>query len=110
MAVQLIFRGSLKEKQATAYRDWLAQNRSALDDTAPPGVKYIGTYFTVFGFGKFDVENRWELSSYAALDSMRDHDDETWNKLVSEQSEFFESSIPGETYLMRSEEDVKIIE
>ena len=68
------------------------------------------TSFTVFGFGKFDVESRWELSSYAALDSMRDHDDETWNKLISENSEFFEPSIPGETYLMRSEEDVRIIE
>jgi hypothetical protein len=108
--MQIIFRGCLKEKQASAYRDWLAKNHDALQDHAPPGWKYAGTYFTVMGFGKFDVENRWELSSYGALDAARDHEDETLDKLILEQTEFFEPTIPGETYLMRSAEDVRIRE
>jgi|SRR3990172_6735930 len=110
MAIQIIFRGSLREKQASAYRDWEAKNRSAFQDHAPPGWTYAGTYFTVFGFGKFDVESRWELSSYAALDSARDYEDEMWDKLNLEATGFFEPTIPGETYLMRSAEDVKILE
>lgn len=110
MTIQIIFRGSIREKQATAYRDWEAQNRSALQDHAPAGWTYAGTYFTVYGLGKFDVENRWDLSSYAALDTARDYDDEIWNKLNLEATEFFEPTIPGETYLMRSAEDVKILE
>ena len=108
--MQIIFRGSLKDKQATAYRDWEAKNRKAVQEHAPAGWTYAGTYFTVFGFGKFDVETRWELSSYGALDSARDHEDETWDKLNLAWFEFFEPTIPGETYLMRSAEDVKILE
>ena len=108
--MELIFRGSLKEKQAAAYREWELKNREALEKHAPPGWTYAGTYFTVFGFGKFDVENRWELSTYGAMDSARDHEDETWDKLVQESIEFFEPSIPGETYLMRGAEDVRILD
>lgn len=108
--MQIIFRGSLKDKQGSAYRDWEVKNRDALQAHAPPGWTYAGTYFTVFGFGKFDVETRWELSSYGALDSARDHEDETSDKLELERDEFFEPTIPGETYLMRSAEDVKILE
>ena len=108
--MQIIFRGCLKDKQATAYRDWEVKNRKAMQDYAPPGWTYAGTYFTVFGFGKFDVENRWDLSSYGALDTARDYENETWDKLNLEAGDFFEPTIPGETYLVRSAEGVKILE
>ena len=108
--MQIIFRGSLKDKQAVAYQEWEVKNRKALQDLAPPGWSYAGTYFTVFGFGKYDVETRWEISSYGALDSSRDYENETWDKLTIELGDFFEPTIPGETYLVRSAEDVKILE
>ncbi len=108
--MQIIFRSSLREKKAVAYRDWELKNRDAFKESAPPGWSYAGTYFTVFGFGKFDVEIRWDLSSYGALESFRDHENEIWNRLMIENIEFFEPTIPGETYLMREAEDVKITE
>ena len=61
--MQMIFRGNLKDKQANAYREWEVKNRQALQETAPPGWIYAGTFFTVFGFGKHDVETRWVISS-----------------------------------------------
>jgi len=109
-AMQIIFRGSLKEKKDAAYRDWEMNNRGAFEENAPPGWSYAGTYFTVFGFGKFEVETRWDLSSYGALDSARDHENEIWNRLILERMEFFEPTILGETYLMRGSEDVKFWE
>jgi len=108
--IQIIFRGSLKEKQAGAYRDWEVKNRQALQRHAPPGWTYAGTYFTVFGFGKYDVETRWDLTSYAAMDAGRNHEDETWDRLGLESNEFFEPTIHGEASLVRSAEDVKILE
>lgn len=108
--VQIIFRGSLREKKASAYREWEMKNRKALQSHAPKGWTYAGTYFTVYGIGKYDVESRWDLSSYAALDAARSHEDETWNRLNVETSEYFEPTIPGETSIMRSAEDVKILE
>ena len=108
--MQIIFRGNLKDKQSAAYRDWEAKNRQAMNDNAPPGWTYAGTYFTVYGFGKYDVETRWELSSYGALDAARDHEDETWDRLTVESGDFFEPTIPGETVLVRSAEGVKILE
>ena len=109
-AMQIIYRGNLKEKKATAFRDWWMSNRDAFEENAPPGWSYAGTYFTVFGFGKFDVETRWDLTSYGSLDSARDHENEIWDRLNLEIIEFIEPTIPGETYLMRSAEDVKILE
>ena len=108
--MQIIFRGSLKQKQANAYRDWEMKNRKALQDNAPQGWTYAGTFFSVFGFSKYDVETRWELSSYGALDSARDYEDETWDNLNIEASEFFEPTGPRETSLVRSAEGVKILE
>lgn len=108
--MQIIFRGSLKEKKATAYRDWVMKNRDALEENAPPGWSYAGTYFTVAWLGKFDVEVRWDLSSYGSLDASRDHENEIWERLTVESNEFFEPTIQRETCLMRSADDVKIIE
>jgi hypothetical protein len=108
--MQIVFRGSLREKAAGAYREWLAENLGALQEHAPPGWTYAGTYFTVFGFGKHDVEGRWELANYAALDAAREHTDETWNRLNAESGAYFEPTVSGETSLMRSAEDVRIIE
>jgi hypothetical protein len=108
--MQMIFRGNLKDKQANAYREWEVKNRQALQETAPPGWIYAGTFFTVFGFGKHDVETRWEISNYAALDTARDYENETWDKLSIEASDFFEPTLPGEVSLVRSAEGVKILE
>jgi hypothetical protein len=108
--MQIIFRGKLKEKRANEYREWELKNRKAMQELAPPGWTYMGTYFTVFGFGKYDVESRWDLANYGALDSGRDYENETWDKLNLEAIDFFEPTVPGETSLVRSAEGVKILE
>ena len=104
--MQYIQRYYLSPKKTGAFRDWLQKNSPALIENAPEGWKYIGTWFTVRGFGRFDVETRWELADYAALGNRLEN--ETLQKLNAEWFEFIDTSIVGEVALMKSDTDIFI--
>ncbi len=106
--MQIIYRYHIKPKQAEAYRAWQLENDQAFRDHAPPGWSYVGTWFTVQGFGRYEAESRWELDDYGALGS--GFGDEVNQRLLQEWSEFGDDSRSGETYLMKSAADVAILE
>jgi hypothetical protein len=65
--MQYIERYNLQPTKAGAYREWLLKHEELLAKEGPEGWKYLGTWFTVRGFGQHECETRWELADYSAL-------------------------------------------
>ncbi len=106
--MQYILRYHLKENQALPYQEWHRNNEAAIAESTPPGWHYLGTWFTVHGFGRFECETRWELDNYNALEPSEPT--EEWLKLFHEQRDFVDQSRPMETALLKSASDVRVIE
>ncbi|NNF69333.1 MAG: hypothetical protein HKN01_06145 [Acidimicrobiia bacterium] len=106
--MQYITRYSLKDGVAVDFRDWVQKNGQELNEHAPEGWRYVGTFFTVMGFGKFEAETRWEVEDYSTFGG--GFGDETFQRLFHEWNEFINPNLPGETYLMKSAGDVAIME
>lgn len=104
--MQLVMRNNVKDDRVSEYVEWVKANRDAMEEHAPEGWTYRGTYVTVYGMGTHDVEIRWELDDYAAL-APRD-DDEEWTRLIKESTAFFSSST-GQNSLLKGVDDVVII-
>ena len=104
--MQYITRYNIKPRKASEFRDWLRKNAEQLAANAPTGWKYLGTWCTVYGFGKYDCEDRWELDGYAALGA--DFGNETYQQLFLEWFEFLNTSRDAETCLMKSATDIAI--
>jgi hypothetical protein len=106
--MQRIDRYYLKPGKAEAYLGWLKKNDQVFRDHAPEGQTYLGTWFTVQGFGDYDVESRWELEDYAALGGgFGDHE---FQAAMNEWDEYADTSRPQQSVLMKSEDDVRILE
>ena len=64
----------------TELQKFVEENQETIAKHAPKGWKYLGTYFYVLGFGPYHLAVMWEITDYADLDTMRDHDDPIfWN-------------------------------
>ncbi len=101
--------GNVKEGRQKEYQEWVKKNEGPIEKHAPKGWIYRGTFGTVFGFGRFDTTTIWEIGKYGDLDASREHQDETFVRLMEEWTDFF---IPGasEATLIREMGDVRIIE
>ena len=86
--LQVIFRYNIKEKKATAFKEWVLKNKEKWAKCQPPGWKYLGIYFSVFGMGKFDVHERNEIENMAAFNAMREHEDEEYIGILKEWTDF----------------------
>lgn len=106
--MQYVSRYHLKPLKATEYRQWLLENESLWAEHAPEGWTYLGTWFTVMGFGKYGCESRWELDGYGALGT--GWGDETNQRLMREWMEFADDTRDGENYLMKSTAEVNVFE
>jgi hypothetical protein len=104
--MQRIDRYYLRSGKAEAYRDWLNKNDQVLRDGAPEGQEYLGTWFTVQGFGDYDAESRWELEDYASLGAGFGSDQ--FQALMQEWEDFADTARPQQSVLMKSEDDVLI--
>ena len=104
--MQKIDRYHLKPQKAEAYREWLIKNDQAFRDHAPEGWTYLGTWFTVQGFGSYPVESRWEIDDYASLGSGFG---DAFQELMREWSEYGDET-RHKSYLMKSATDVAILE
>jgi hypothetical protein len=63
---------TVKLGQEEAHQKWLAENEPAIAAAAPAGVKYLGTFATVYTSEKQSgfYKAYWELDSYGAMDRM----------------------------------------
>jgi hypothetical protein len=84
---------SIKLGQEEAHQRWLEANEEALAASAPEGVRYLGTFITVFTSEKESgfYKTYLELDSYGAQDRLaaatKDANSE-WGRLLREQTAF----------------------
>jgi hypothetical protein len=105
----VIMNGNLKEYKVKDYQKWIKENEKAFAEHAPKGWKYVGTYFYVLGFGPYTVASLWEISDYSDFDTLRNHDDPIWLRLM-EQGMKFGTPEPTPSWLLREAGDTKITE
>lgn len=105
--MQYVQRFNLKIYKAGEFRDWLKKHDQTLREGQPEGWTYLGTWFTVRGFGRYEVEVRFELRDYADLGA--DFGSDVLQKAYLEMMDMFTDE-PWETYLMKSAEEVLIME
>jgi hypothetical protein len=100
---------NLKEGRIGEYYAWVKKNKKKIQDHAPPGWKYKGTYGAVLGFGRYDVTDIWEIKKYGDFDTFRNWKDKVNLQLSAEQLDFF---LPGagRATLLREVSDVVFIE
>jgi hypothetical protein len=106
--MQYVMRYHLKPDMSAAFKKWLLENQSLMEENQPDGWTYLGTWFTVRGFGQYPCETRWELDDYAALGA--GWGNEISQRLSREWMEFVDTGRQSETYLMKSAADVYVFE
>ena len=106
--MQYIIRYDITPGKAGDYRDWLLANEEAMREHQPEGWSYLGTWFTVLGFGSYQAESRWEVDDYAGLGA--GFGDETLQELTIQTIDFIDAGRPPETYLMKGTSDVAVME
>ena len=85
------------------------EHEKTIAEHAPKGWKYMGTYCYVLGFGSYHVAVIWEISNYADLDALRNHDDPIFWKLMEQKLDFMTSE-PTPSWLLRNVGDTLITE
>ena len=105
--VQYIFRSQIKEDKSEEFRAWVLENHDLIAEHAPEGWTYLGTWFTVLRFGRYDAESRWELADYGALGA--GFGDETMQRLLLGWWAFLDMNV-AEAYLMKNAREVDILE
>lgn len=107
-AVQYVMRYHVPFTKSADFRRWIVDNEKALADNQPEGWVYLGTWFTVRGFGKYNCESRWEIDDYSTLGT--GWGNETNQKLTREWIDFSDLGRDSETYLLKSATDIRIFE
>lgn len=101
----------LKPDKAVAFRDWLNSKKGKKLLKAcekETGVKYIGTFFPVMGFGEYDAEDWWEMKEYGDLDKIRAS--KTYDEMMSAVFQFLDLTHTVPSRMYRSASDVKMYE
>lgn len=106
--MQYVVRYDIAPKKAAEFRQWLLDNDEGLRKHQTDGWEYIGTWFTVLGFGRYHAETRFEVDDYADLGS--GFGDEELQRLQLEWFDFIDTTSPGETYLMKGATDVRVMD
>jgi hypothetical protein len=99
--MQYVYRYNLKEDKSAEFRQWLLGRAGR--EILTEGWSYLGTWFTVLGFGRWDCESRWEVDGYGSLGKQFINEDA--EKVFAEWLDFIDG---GEAFLMKSAEDVQI--
>jgi hypothetical protein len=101
----------LKSDKAAAFRDWLNSDKAKKligVCEKETGIKYIGTFFSVLGFGEYDAEDWWEMKKYGDLDKIRES--KAWDAMFAEVFPFLDLTHTVPSRMYRSASDVKIFE
>jgi hypothetical protein len=103
----------LKQNKGPEFQKWLQSEEAKSLHAAverETGLRYMGTFWAILGFGKYDCEDWFEAPNWATLDKIRDS--EAMGKIYQR---FFELDVvdfsrPSETRMLRSTSDVLVFE
>jgi hypothetical protein len=100
----------VKAEKARQFQQWLTgdEAKQLIEQFKnETGLRYMGTYAPILGFGDYDAEDWYEAPDWAALDKIR-------GSKASEQMglktwDFVDQTRPAKSRVMRSVQDVKIV-
>ena len=108
---------SIKIGQEEAHQKWLQENEAALAASTPEGVKYLGTFVTVFTSEKQSgfYKTYLELDSYGAMDRLAAATKDVssdWGRLMEESARFgdYEFATPWSNGLYKAVVDATIFD
>jgi hypothetical protein len=104
-----VMANNIKPGRYKEYQNWLKKNEKLLRERAPKSWKYLGTFGTVMGFGRYDTYQFWQIRKYGDFDTMREYNEDVWNRVNAEGIDFLVEGV-GEAILIREMSDVLIIE
>jgi hypothetical protein len=70
------------------------------------GIKYLNTYMTALGFGKYDCEDWFVAPNWAALDKVEASQAD--NELTADASKFIDMGRPWRSRVLQRIEDAKL--
>ena len=100
----------LKQDKASAYQQWLRSPEAKTlmaDAERETGMKFMGTYWTVLGFGDFDCEDWWEVPNWAAIDAIRESKAVEKLFMRTWELDFIDTSRSARQRMLRTTEDIK---
>jgi hypothetical protein len=100
----------LKVEKTSAYQQWLLSPEAKTlmaDAERETGMKYVGTYWTVLGFGEFDCEDWWETPNWAAIDTLRESAAMEKLFLRTWELDFTDNSRSAQQRMLRTTEDIR---
>jgi len=100
----------LKPDKASAYQQWLRSPEAKTlmaDAEREIGMKFMGTYWTVLGFGDFDCEDWWEVPNWAAIDAIRESKAVEKLFMRTWELDFVDASRSSRQRMLRTTEDIK---
>jgi hypothetical protein len=104
-----IYNFNIKEGKMKEFQQFIKKNEATKAAHAPKGWKYMGTYCYVLGFGPYHGAVLWEITDYADLDTLREHDDPIFWTLMEQWLDFTTNeATPG--WLLREVGDTQITE
>jgi hypothetical protein len=104
-----IYNFNIKEGKFKEFQQFIKENEATKAAHAPKGWKYMGTYYYVLGFGPYHGMTIWEITDYADLDALREHDDQIYWTLIEKYLDFTTNeATPG--WLLREVGDTQITE
>lgn len=104
--MQYVMRFDVEPNRAGEFRTWLVEHDDTIRSSSREGWTYLGTWFTVQGFGAYQAEVRFEIDDYAALGADSSEDNE---KVLQQWMDFVDDRRPVDTSLMKSASDVIIL-
>ena len=100
---------NIKEHRMAEFQQFVLENQETIAKHAPKGWKYLGTYCYVLGFGPYHAAIMWEITDYADLDSLRNHEDPVFWDLLERKFSFLTPE-PTAGWLLRKVGNTKITE
>lgn len=104
--MQYVQRYHLKNGKTAEYKRWLSDNKETLKQAEAEGWRYLGTWFTVRGFGRYTCETRWEIEDYSTLGS--GFGPEPFQELMKQWLNMVDINTM-EVSLLKSTEDVRVL-
>ena len=105
--MQYVLRYDIEPTKHQAYRDWVKVNDSDIREHAAEGWHYLGTWFTVRGFGDYSAESRWEIDGYGSLGA--GWGDAVGQRLAQEWFGFVDSARPLQASLYKGIDEVEVL-
>ena len=111
MSIHWVISYYVVQEKATEFQNYMKSDRAEelfAELEKETSIKYLNTYMTVLGFGKYDCEDWFVAPDWSALDKL--DTSQANNKLAADTLDFVDMRRPMRSRAMRSVQDVQVFE